>query len=109
MCSRPGNNLFLSLDTSIKYSNFFSSSKKILEQNYVQENESLYISAVHDSILFATSSFCCVFNFFFFLIVKERVYLWFALYVFFGPSGACIGRPFCIPANPVFFGWLEYD
>jgi signal transduction histidine kinase len=73
-------NSFLFPFTSTEYSIYFNSSKKILEQSYVQD-ESLYISAVHDSILFGILLFACVFNFFFFLIVRERVYLWFALYV----------------------------
>ncbi|HZZ75682.1 MAG TPA: 7TM diverse intracellular signaling domain-containing protein, partial [Puia sp.] len=64
------------------YSIGFSSPKKVFEQNYIQD-ESIYIDAVHDSILFGILLFACVFNFFFYLIVKERVYLWFALYVFF--------------------------
>jgi two-component system NtrC family sensor kinase len=76
------NNSFIFPFTSNRYSIFFSGSKKILEQNYVQD-ETLYISAVHDSILFGILLFACVFNFFFFLIAKERVYLYFALYVFF--------------------------
>ncbi len=46
------------------------------------QDESLYIDAVQDSILFGILFFAGVFNFFFFLIVKERVYLFFALYVF---------------------------
>jgi two-component system, NtrC family, sensor kinase len=60
----------------------FSNAKKILAQNYVQD-EFLYTSAVHDSLLFGILLLACVFNFFFFLIVKERVYLYFALYVLF--------------------------
>ena len=66
---------------SNKFSVGFDVAKKVVEQNYV-EDESLYIDAVHDSILFGILLLACVFNFFFFLIVRERVYLWFALYVF---------------------------
>src|SRR5579863_1708836 len=68
-------NSFIFPFSSTKYSIYFSAPKKILELNYVQD-ESLYISAVHDSILFGILLFACVFNFFFFLIVKERVYLY---------------------------------
>ncbi len=98
-------NSFLSLDTSIKYSIFFSSSKKILEQNYVQD-ESLYISAVHDSILFGILLFACVFNFFFFLIVKERVYLWFALYVFFLGIGRMYWETYFVFLRESRFFWV---
>ncbi|HET7003177.1 MAG TPA: ATP-binding protein [Puia sp.] len=73
------------------YSIGFSKPKEVLEQNYVQD-ETLYIDAVHDSILFGILLFACVFNFFFYLIVKERVYVWFALYVFILGIGRMFGE-----------------
>ena len=98
-------NLFLF--SPIKYSIFFNASKKILEQSYVQD-ESLYISAVHDSILFGILLFACVFNFFFFLIVKERVYLFFALYVFFLGIGRMFFETYFVflRESRFFWGWL---
>ena len=92
---------------SNKYSIGFSASKKILEQNYVQD-ETLYISAVHDSILFGILLFACVFNFFFFLIVKERVYLYFALYVFFLGIGRMLFETYFVflRESRFFWGWL---
>src|SRR5579872_4495507 len=48
---------------SSTYSIGFSRPKEVLEQNYVQD-ETLYIGAVHDSILFGILLFACVFNFF---------------------------------------------
>ncbi len=93
--------------TLSEYSVFFSSSKKILEQNYV-EDESLYISAVHDSILFGILLFACLFNFFFFLIVKERVYLHFALYIFFLGIGRMLFETYFVflRESRFFWGWL---
>jgi two-component system, NtrC family, sensor kinase len=73
-------NSYLFPFTSGNYSIGFSNAKKILEQNYVQD-ESLLINAVNDSILFGILLFAVAFNFFFFLIVKERLYLYFAVYV----------------------------
>jgi two-component system, NtrC family, sensor kinase len=92
---------------SNKYSIGFSASKKILEQNYVQD-ESLYIGAVHDSILFGILLFAGVFNFFFFLIVKERVYLFFALYVFFLAIGRMYFETYFVflRESRFFWGWL---
>jgi two-component system, NtrC family, sensor kinase len=100
-------NSFLFPFSPSKYSIFFSGSKKILEQNYVQD-ESLYISAVHDSILFGILLFACVFNFFFFLIVKERVYLYFALYVFFLGTGRMLFETYFVflRESRFFWGWL---
>ena len=90
-----------------KFSIRFSSPKKLLEQNYVQD-ETLYISGVHDSILFGILIFACVINFFFFLIVKERVYLWFALYVFFLGIGRMYLETYFVFLRGfrVFWGWL---
>src|SRR5579863_830017 len=101
------NNSFLFPFTSTKYSIFFSASRKVLEQHYVQD-EFLYISAVHDSILFGILLFACVFNFFFFLIVKERVYLFFALYVFFLGTGRMLFETYFVflRASRFFWRWL---
>jgi two-component system, NtrC family, sensor kinase len=100
-------NTFIFPFTSGKYSIFFDVSKKILEQKYVQD-ESLYISAVHDSILFGILLFACVFNFFFFLIVKERVYLYFALYVFFLAIGRMLFETYFVflRESRFIWGWL---
>jgi two-component system, NtrC family, sensor kinase len=97
-------NTFIFPFTSINYSVFFSAPNKILEQNYVRD-ESLYFSAVHDSILFGILLFACVFNFFFFLIVKERVYLWFALYVFFLGIGRMFYEAYFIFLRDARFFW----
>jgi two-component system, NtrC family, sensor kinase len=77
--NRISNSYFL-VYFSPGYSIGYSDAKKILAQNYVQD-EFLYTTAVHNSILFGILLLACVFNFFFFLIVRERVYLFFALYV----------------------------
>jgi signal transduction histidine kinase len=47
--------------------------------------EEQYTRAVHDSILFGLLLFASILNLFFFLIVKERIYLYFSLYM------ACLG------------------
>jgi two-component system NtrC family sensor kinase len=86
------------------YSIFFNTSKKILEQNYVQD-ESLYTDAIHNSILFGILLFACVFNFFFFLIVKERVYLYFALYVFFLGVGRMLFESYFVFLREPRFFW----
>jgi two-component system, NtrC family, sensor kinase len=75
-------NSYNTLISPSKYFIGFSDAKKILKQSYVQD-ETLYVNGVHNSILFGILLFACIINFFFFLIVKERVYLWFALYVLF--------------------------
>jgi signal transduction histidine kinase len=55
---------------------------KVIAQNYIN-NETHYFTSVHDSFFFGAMLLAAVFNFFFFLIVRERMYLYFALYVFF--------------------------
>jgi two-component system, NtrC family, sensor kinase len=91
------------------FSNLFSGSKKILEQSHAQAL-SLYISAVHDSILFGILLFACIFNFFFFLIVKERVYLYFALYVFFLGMGRMVVEIYLVLFTEHRFIWgLLFD
>ncbi len=44
-------------------------------------NDSLYVTNVHDSILFGILVFAALFNFFFFLVVREKVYLYFSIYL----------------------------
>jgi two-component system NtrC family sensor kinase len=73
-------NSYIFFFTPDSYTNVLSFTRKTLEQNNVMD-ESLYIDGVHNSVLFGILLFACLFNFFFFLIVKERVYLYFALYV----------------------------
>jgi two-component system NtrC family sensor kinase len=73
-------NSYIFFFTPNNYTIVVSFTRKTLEQNYVLD-ESLYINGVHDSVLFGILLFACLFNFFFFLIVKERVYIYFALYV----------------------------
>ena len=48
--------------------------------NYAQ-HESLYLTNVHNSILFGVLLFAALFNFFFFLVVRERIYLYFSIYL----------------------------
>jgi hypothetical protein len=55
---------------------------KVIKTNYILD-ESPYFLSIHDSFLFGLILFAAVFNFFFFLIVRERVYLYFAIWVFF--------------------------
>jgi signal transduction histidine kinase len=54
---------------------------KVIKTNYILD-ESHYFLSIHDSFLFGLILLAAVFNFFFFLIVRERVYLYFALWVF---------------------------
>ena len=42
---------------------------------------SYFVNGVHDSILFGLLLFAAIFNFFFFLIVREKVYLLFSVYL----------------------------
>jgi len=44
-------------------------------------NDKRVISEVHNSILFGILVFAALFNFFFFLVVKEKVYLYFSIYL----------------------------
>jgi two-component system, NtrC family, sensor kinase len=55
---------------------------RVIAHNYI-EDESHYFNSVHDAFLFGAMLLAAIFNFLFFLIVRERVYLYFALYVFF--------------------------
>ena len=48
---------------------------------YYANNEGNVISYVHDSIFFGVLIFAAFFNFFFFLVVKEKVYLYFSIYL----------------------------
>ncbi|HEY2580607.1 MAG TPA: ATP-binding protein [Mucilaginibacter sp.] len=51
-------------------------------QEYVK-SDSLYIEYIHDSILFGLLLFAALFNFFFFRVSRERVYLYFSVYLVF--------------------------
>ena len=44
-------------------------------------NDTRVITDVHDSILFGILVFAALFNFFFFLVVREKVYLYFSIYL----------------------------
>jgi len=55
---------------------------KVIQKYYV-DDETHYFNSVHDSFFLGAMLLAAVFNFFFFLIVRERMYLYFALYVFF--------------------------
>ncbi len=46
-------------------------------------DDSIFIQAIEDSVFFGILLWVAIFNLFFFSIVKERTYLYFALYVFF--------------------------
>ncbi len=59
----------------------YMSTEKILQQNYV-DNEVHYFNAIHDSFLFGVLAFASLFVFFFYIIVHERLYLYFSLYLF---------------------------
>ena len=48
-----------------------------------QDEDTNYIETIKDSVFFGILLWVAIFNLFFFTIVKERVYLYFALYVFF--------------------------
>jgi two-component system, NtrC family, sensor kinase len=73
-------NLYIFPFSPAEYSIVFNSTKKIQQQNE-EIDLSLYTDSIQNSILFGILLFAFAFNFFFFLIVKERVYLYFALYV----------------------------
>jgi len=60
----------------------FGSTEKAILQNYVV-NESHYFNSVHDSFFFGVMLLAAIFNFFFYLIIRERTYFYFACYVFF--------------------------
>jgi signal transduction histidine kinase len=55
--------------------------ESVMQNKYVND-ETHYFMAVHDSFLFGLLLMAAVLNLLFFLIVKERLYLFFALYVF---------------------------
>jgi two-component system, NtrC family, sensor kinase len=48
-----------------------------------QDEDTNYLQTIKDSVFFGILLWVAIFNLFFFTIVKERVYLYFALYVFF--------------------------
>ena len=48
-----------------------------------QDEDTNYIQSIKDSVFFGILLWVAIFNLFFFSIVKERVYLYFSLYVFF--------------------------
>ncbi len=48
---------------------------------YYANNERTIISYVHESVFFGVLIFAALFNFFFFLVVKEKVYLYFSIYL----------------------------
>ena len=60
----------------------YGSTDKFIFQNYIS-NKSYYFNSINDSFLFGFLILAAVFNFFFFLIVREKTYIFFALYVFF--------------------------
>ena len=60
----------------------FSSTEKIIQDNYI-DNEMHYFTTVNDSFIFGALLFASLFIFFFFAIVREKVYLYFSLYLFF--------------------------
>jgi signal transduction histidine kinase len=76
---------FYSLRPSLEYmplkylSVIFGYSDQVVKSDYV-ENETHYFTGIHDSVLFGFLVFVALFNFFFFLIVKEKMYLFFALF-----------------------------
>ena len=60
----------------------YGSAYKVVLQNYVSD-ESHYFNSINDSFLFGVLFLAAIFNFFFFLIIREKTYVFFALYVFF--------------------------
>jgi signal transduction histidine kinase len=93
---RPGGELLFYSRTQYDYFNLgasntyipthftitFGFTDKMIAHNYI-EDESHYFIGIDDSFLFGVMILAAIFSFLFFLIVKERVYLYFALYVFF--------------------------
>ena len=57
----------------------FYSNKNMIEKNDL-EAESMFVTGIQNSILFGILLFAFLFNIFFFLIVKERAYLYLAIY-----------------------------
>jgi len=57
----------------------FHSNKNMSEKNDLAA-ESMYVTGIHNSILFGILLFAFLFNFFLFLIVKQRVYFYLAIY-----------------------------
>lgn len=58
--------------------NTFYSAKKMMEKADLDAAK-LYLGGIHDAILFGILLFACLLNFFFFLVSKERVYLFLSL------------------------------
>jgi signal transduction histidine kinase len=54
--------------------------RNTLKNEYISD-ERLYSNAVHNSVLFGILFFACLFSLLFYFIVKERLYLYFSLYV----------------------------
>jgi signal transduction histidine kinase len=84
---RVGISFFYSLRPSLEYmpvrhlSVVIGYTDQVVKSDYI-ENETHYFSGIHDSVLFGFLVFVALFNFFFYLIVKEKVYLFFALFTF---------------------------
>jgi two-component system, NtrC family, sensor kinase len=87
-----------------KYAIVFNSTNKILQQNE-RLDMSLYANSVQNSILFGILLFAFAFNVFFFLIVKERVYLYFALYVLLMGLGRVVIENYFVFLREVRFFW----
>ncbi|HYJ63026.1 MAG TPA: 7TM-DISM domain-containing protein, partial [Parafilimonas sp.] len=86
---KPGEELIIYDKVYNSYNYFFSpgvfsigysNTEKLNEQSYF-DTQSSYSKAIHDSILFGSLSFAALISFFFFLIVRERVYFYFSLYM----------------------------
>ncbi len=61
----------------------FGFEDKMVQDNYV-DNDSFFFKTILGSFFIGLLVFAAIFNFFFFLIVRERVYLYYALALLFG-------------------------
>ena len=58
----------------------FNSTEKAMQKIYTIAGTD-YLNAIHNSFIFGMLAFASLFIFFFFLIIKEKVYLYFSLYL----------------------------
>ena len=59
----------------------FSSTEKVMQQIYAQ-SQTAYFNAIHDMFIVGVLAFASLFSFMFFIIVREKVYLYFSFYLF---------------------------
>lgn len=65
----------------------YSSTEKVMQRIY-SLSQTAYFNGIHDIFIVGVLAFASLFSFMFFIIIREKVYLYFSLYLF----SLCIGR-----------------